>query len=512
MSLSKYDSMKTKFALLTIMFSMLFYSCEDDLEKLPLLQTMDGNYYTSEVQAFEALVASYDPLQYNFSAGVYHFRWFLGNFTTNDVIPGGSGPNDQPQLQAFNSFSYVSSNIHLNSDWTAQYQGIYRTNALIGMLPGIDMNDSTKAQMMAEGKFLRAFYYFNLVTAYGGVPFVDHVLSPNEFQMERAEEDEIWDFIELNLDEAIDDLRLRSELRFDDYGRVTKGAARALLLKTLVYREKWFEALTLGKIIIATNQYSLAANYEDIFTIMGENGPGSIFEIQRSSQGGGYWGNVNGANDGNLAVVYQLPRGAYGGWGFNIPQQSFVDEFESGDPRLNATVFQIGDELCDRGILSKSSTGFEHDFYSKKYFACRSEHELINIGDPVMNGEVNDRVIRYADVLLLTAEAAYYQGDETLAKNLINQVRARARKSASDPNTILPDITSNGQALLLDIYHERDVELGLEGEKFFDLVRTGRAATELANLGFEEGKHEQFPIPQRQIDLSGGNMTQNEGY
>jgi hypothetical protein len=512
MLLSKYNSMRIKLLLLSILASILFWSCEDELEKLPLLQTMDGNYYISETQAFEAIVASYDPLQYNFSAGVYHFRWFLGNFTTHDVIPGGSGPNDQPQLQAFNSFSYVPSNIHLNSDWTAQYQGIYRTNALINMLPEINMNDSTKSQMMAEGKFLRAFYYFNLVTAYGGVPLVDHVLAPTEFQMGRASEDEIWDFIELNLEEAIADLRLRSELSYDDHGRATKGAARALLLKTLVYREKWSDAASLGEIIINTNQYSLDADYEDIFTIAGENGPGSIFEIQRSSQGGGYWGNVNGANDGNLAVVYQLPRGAYGGWGFNIPQQNFVNEFESGDPRLNASVFQIGDELCDRGTLSKSSTGFDHDYYSKKYFACRSEHELVSIGDPVMNGEVNDRVIRYADVLLLTAEAHYHQGDESEAKILVNQVRARARRSASDPDAVLADITSSGATLLSAIYHERDVELGLEGEKFFDLVRTGRAATILADLGFEEGTHEHFPIPQRQIDLSGGNMTQNDGY
>lgn len=487
------------------------WSCEDQLEKLPKLQTLDNNYYQTEDQAFEAIIAAYDPLQYNFTNEVYHFRWFFGDFAGDDAIKGGTGPSDQPQLEDIGTFRAAPSNIHINSDWTAQYQGIYRANVALEVLPPIDMDDSTKAHYMAEAKFLRAFYYFNLVTMYGGVPLVDHVLSPSELQMGRSSAEAIWAFIEEDLKDAIPVLKLKSEFMSEDIGRATKGSAQALLLKSYVYQQKWGDALTMGQAIIASSEYSLAADYPEIFTIAGENGSGSVFEIQRSSQGGGYWGNVNGANEGNLAVVYQLPRGTYGGWGFNIPQQDFVDAFEPNDPRLEASVWQVGDVLCDRGQLIKSNTGVEFDYYSKKYFACKSEHELANVGDPSINGEANDRVIRYADVLLLTAEAAYHQGNEPLARELVNQVRARARRSATSPD-VLPDITASGTALLEAIYHERRVELGLEGHRFFDLVRTGRAEDVLGNAGFTAGQHEVFPIPQRQIDLSGGNLKQNPGY
>ena len=169
-----------------------------------------------------------------------------------------------------------------------------------------------------------------------------------------------------------------------------------------------------------------------------------------------------------------------------------------------------GDTLGDRGVFTKAATGFDHDYYSKKYFVSRSEHEEINIGDPNMNGEPNDRLIRYADLLLMHAEAAYYNGQELVALTSLNLVRERARRNAEAG--VLPDVTATGQALLDAILHERRVELGLEGHRFFDLVRQGRANEVLGPLGFQSGTHELFPIPQQQIDLSSGVLTQNPGY
>ena len=165
--------------------------------------------------------------------------------------------------------------------------------------------------------------------------------------------------------------------------------------------------------------------------------------------------------------------------------------------------------MGDRGTFTLDATGMPHFYYPKKYFINASDEAPF--GDPNPNGYSNDRVIRYADVLLFGAESAYYVGDEVLARQLTNIVRARARNNNS---SILPNLDASltGQALLDAILHERRVELGLEGHRFFDLVRQGRAAEELTEFGFTAGVNEVFPIPEVEITLSGGLITQNNGY
>jgi hypothetical protein len=208
--------------------------------------------------------------------------------------------------------------------------------------------------------------------------------------------------------------------------------------------------------------------------------------------------------------VFQRARGQFGGYGFDIPTQNFVDEFEAGDPRLSATVFRVGDQMGDRGIFTKDATGVDYDYFAKKYFINKSEEAPT--GDANVNGPSNDRVIRYSDVLLMHAEASFKLGDETTARQMLNQVRARARKGAAAGT--LPDVTASGTALLEAIMHERRVELGLEGHRFFDLVRTGRAGSVMRALGynFVDGVHELFPIPLTQIQATDGALTQNPGY
>lgn len=500
------------FAVLAL-FTVGFTGCGDELNKLPILGELESNFYQNEEDAIAAITAAYDPLQYNYTNSVYHFRWFFGDFASDDAIKGGSSVTDQPQLEALSVFQGTANNIHTNADWTAKYIGIYRANLVIENVGGMtdDMIDPDfKAQLVAEAYFLRAHYYFELVTMYGGVPLVDKLLLPSEYNTPRSSAEEIWVLIESDLTESAAFLPNKSEYNSTQVGRATKGAALALLAKAHLYQGEWQEAQTNAELVVNSGEYSLDEDYRDIFVKAGENGPGSIFEIQRSPLGGGYWGSVNGANEGNLAVVYQLPRGQFGGWGFNLPTQDFVDEFEEGDPRLKSSVFMEGDTLGDRGVFTKAATGFDHDYYSKKYFVSRSEHEEINIGDPNMNGEPNDRLIRYADLLLMHAEAAYHNGQELVALNSLNMVRERARRNA-EPG-VLPDVSASGQALLDAILHERRVELGLEGHRFFDLVRQGRGGEVLGGLGFQSGKHEVFPIPQQQIDLSNGVLTQNPGY
>ncbi len=503
--------MKIKYILFISVAIFTFLSCEKELDKLPVLGEQESNFYKTAADAVHALTAAYDPLQYNFTNSVYHFRWFIGDFASDDAIKGGSGVTDQPQLEQLSNYQATPNNIHLNAMWTAKYIGIYRCNLVFENVPSIEdelLTDEIKARLLAEARFLRAYYYYDLVSVFGNVPLVDRTLNPSEYNQPNAPEGEVWAFLEQDLIDAIADLPLKSQYPISDLGRATKGAAQGLLLRAYLYQEKWTEAQTVAEQIVESGEYNLNADYEDIFNKAGENGPGSVFEIQRSPLGGGYWGSVNGANEGNLTNIYQIARGAFGGFGFNLPTQDFVDEFETGDIRLNASVFMVGDTMGDRGVFTKAATGFDHDYYAKKYFVSRSEHEEINVGDPLMNGESNDRIIRYADVLLMHAEAAYHNGQEDVARTSLNAVRERASRTSAQA---LPEITATGTALLDAIYHERRVELGLEGLRFFDVVRQNRGTEVFGGLGFVSNNR-LHPIPQQQIDLSNGVLLQNPGY
>jgi hypothetical protein len=366
------------------------------------------------------------------------------------------------------------------------------------------MNEKTKARILGEAKFIRAWNFYNLVIMFGDVPLADHVLAPSEYSLPRSPKDQVWDLIEKDLTEAAEVLPLRSEYGINDLGRVTKGCAQALLTKAYLWRKKWAEAKATSEKVILSNEYQLVNDYATIFTLEGENNSESVFEIQYMNASGGNWGK-NNANEGSFTNVFTRARGQFAGYGFNIPTEDFVKEFFNEgfeDPRLKSTVFRVGDDMGDRGKFTIEATGgFEYKYYSKKYFNNKSEDAPF--GDPNPNGGSNDRVIRYSDVLLMHAEAAFQSGDETAAKTSLNKVRSRVK---------IPNINASGPALLKAIYRERRIELGLEAHRFFDLVRTGQAAEILGNLSFKAGIHELFPIPQSQILATGGSLTQNNGY
>ena len=478
------------------------------LERSPLVGATEENFYRTADDAIAAVNAAYATLQFELSpAG--HFRWFWGDIMSDDSEKGGSGDNDVNELLQLETFQGPANTDLLEAEWGADYEGIYRANVVLKEIPQIEMDDVLKARILGEAKCIRAWFYYNLVTIFGGVPMADHVLAPSEYNAPRAQDTEIWALIEQDLRDAIAVLPLRSEYPAADLGRFTKGAAQALLVKTFLWGQRYSEAKSLAEEIIFSGEYTLEPNYARIFTQAGENGPESVFEIQYMNASGGNWGK-NAANEGTFTNVFQRARGQFEGFGFNIPTQDFIDEFFAEgfeDPRLSSTVFREGDMMGDRGVFTKDATGFPHDYYPKKYFNSKSEEAPF--GDPVPNGGSNDRVIRYADVLLMHAEAAFHTGDQEAARTSVNQVRARARGSNQN---VLPDITVSGQALLDAIYHERRVELGLEGHRFFDLVRTGRAAVKLGPLGYQEDIHRVFPIPESQIQATNGAIIQNPGY
>ena len=500
---------KIRLILLTGLLATALSCNKEFLDRKPLVGSTEENFYRNEADAIAAINAAYAPLQFEMSpAG--HFRWFWGDIMSDDTQKGGSGDNDAIELLQLETFQAQANNELTESEWGADYEGIYRANVVLERVPAIPMDETVKARILGEARFIRAWFFYNLVTMFGGVPLADHVLAPSEYNLPRAGADEVWALVEADLREAISVLPLRSQYPITDLGRITKGAAQALLLKTLVWQQRWAEAQTVAEDIVNSNEYQLESNYARIFTREGENGPESIFEIQYMNASGGNWGK-NNANEGTFSNVFQRARGQFEGYGFNIPTQNFVDEFfKEGfeDPRLKSTVFRVGEAMGDRGIFTKDATGgFAYDYYPKKAFNNKSEEAPF--GDPNPNGGSNDRVIRFADVLLLHAEAAYHNNNEAAARQSLNRVRARARGTLTN---VLPDVTATGPALLEAIYHERRVELGLEGHRFFDLIRTGRATQVLGPLGYNEGTHRLFPIPLSQIQATNGAITQNPGY
>lgn len=501
---------QVKILIIIALMAILPSACEKDfLDRKPLIGATEENFYRTEADALAAVNAAYAPLQFEISpAG--HFRWIWGDIMSDDAIKGGSGDNDANELLQLETFRGPINTENLESEWAADYEGIYRANVVLERVPSIEMNEALKTRILGEAHFIRAWFFYNLVTMFGGVPLVDHVLAPSEYNLPRAEASEVWALIESDLQTAAASLPLRNGYAAADLGRITKGAAQALLAKSYLWQNKWAEAEIVANEVIQSNQYQLVTNYASIFTEAGENNEESVFEIQYMNASGGNWGK-NNANEGTFTPVFQRARGEFGGFGFNIPTENFVQEFfQEGfeDPRLRSTVFREGDAMGDRGIFTKAATGgFPFDYYPKKYFTFRTEEAPF--GDPSPNGGANDRVIRFADVLLMHAEAAAKNGNEGAAKVSLNRVRARARGNTAG---ILPDITAAGQALQDAIFRERRLELGLEGHRFFDLVRTGRAQAALGPLGYQDATHRVFPIPQSQIQATNGAIRQNQGY
>ncbi len=471
------------------------------LDKEPLGVISESSAYQSESDALKAITSVYNTLL-NFPG---YDGYSIYDIAADDAEKGGEGPSDGD----FNEIAYstlTSSNSIAIDAWRNCYLGVHRANLVIENVPGIQMDENVKERIIAEAKFLRAYDYFILVTLYGDVPLITKAeIESNE--AERTSKDLVYEQISKDLMEAIDVLPLKSQLSSGDLGRVTKGAAQAYLGKVYLYQKKFQDAETWFKKVVESNEYSLDSNYYHIFTIAGEFGPENIFEINYT-----YSPQFRGAS--NLGTIRQGSAGMYG-YGFTCPTQDFVDEFEQRDPRLSQTVYAAGDILPDGKIadVGNSETGY----MDKKAYLMQSEFP--STGDPRNSGK-NDIKLRYGMLLLWYAEAANENSNSQLALDLLNQVRNRARQGNPD---ILPDVTiTDKEQMQAKIWHEERVEYGMENQRFFDLVRQGRAGKVLRAFaakyntvkgkGFKDGINEILPIPQTEIDLSQGKLTQNAGY
>jgi hypothetical protein len=479
---------------------VLLIGCSDFLDKQPNgIETIE-NFFKNSDQALRATTAIYDATGWYQSSEVD--EWQFGDICSDDAEKGGENLADFPELQQFKEFRGAVTWNSLYLRWVEYYQGVLRANQVINKVSEMTEIDSElKARLVGEAQFLRGYLYFQLVKTFGAVPLILRELQPSEYCQERAPIAACWAQIEKDFKDAAAVLPEKDAYGSSDMGRATKGAANSFLAKAYIFQSKWADAKATAEIVINSGKYKLEENYADIFTLEKENGDESIFEVQHVTVSTGQWGDQN---EGTVTQIYQGSRTStwFSGWGFNCPSNDFVAEFEAGDPRLKATVITEDDTIW-KGTPAEQKA--DNRMSPNKRHALKYMMEYMGSVPAMSNGPANWRAMRYADVLLFHAEAANEDNDATGALVSLNKVRARVG---------LPDVTETDKAALRDkIFHERRVELGLEGHRFFDLVRQGRAAELLKGSGyqFQAGKHEYFPIPQRELDAC-DKLVQNPYY
>jgi hypothetical protein len=480
------------FGILIISVSLSF-GCKKFLTVDPPYSQDVENFFQSPEDYDRALTGAYDMLQ-----GSFMTLW-IGEIASDNSIAGGESVNDTQGLHQIDNMTHGGVNNELRNVMRWNYTGITRANYILENKDNIDFVG--KDHILAEAKFLRAYYYFELVKYFGDVPLIiDKRLGIDEaLQIPRAPKAEVYAQIEKDFSEAAEVLNPLATQK----GRATKGAALSFLGKVYLYQNKFAEAATTFDEVINSGSYSLIPNYNDLFTVANENNSETIFDVQYTGLEGGSYGCLI-CLEGNAAVGFQGIRQyngpVYGdGNSYNLPTQALYDAFSSIDPRRGATILDIEAFIATQpnasSITYAQGAGGHTGFYNNKYIKRQGE---IGLPDNDLTSPVNYRVMRYADVLLMAAEAHYQTGNTSKAQQLVNQVRVRAG---------VPGLAVNSINV---IYKERRFELSGEGFRFFDLVRTGQAADFIQ--GFIPGKHEVFPIPQVEIDLAGGSWPQNPGY
>ena len=483
-----------KTILLIILVTSIFNRCTNhvDYEAIEGYQITADVYLQQESDYHAALVGTYDPLQWLF------FNIQIGTIASEISLCGGESATDYIGLQQIDNMTHYPENDVLTRIWQWLYEGVNRANYMEENKPNIEFDG--KESLYGEVYFLRAYYYFELVKFFGDVPlFTEFRLTAGDSgNLVRSPKEEVYAQIELDLQNAIAVLPNSQA----EAGRVNKYTAYALLGKVLLFQDKFTEAASTFDNIIGV--YSLLGDYGTQFLRFGENGPESVFEIQYTNTSNWYdWGCPQ-CSEGNYGIIMNGPRGWNGpeyaqGWSFNVPTEDFYNSYHPQDLRRDATILNIEEFATATG--ASYTEGYNHTgFFNNKYIPRAGESG----GQIELNYLTNYRIIRYADVLLMAAEAYNRSGiNDNLALSYLNQVRIRA---FDDDEFELNNLS--GANLTNAIWEERKFELAMEGHRFFDLVRTNQASSVIP--GFIQGKHEVFPIPQQEIDISG--LTQNPGY
>lgn len=489
----------TRYILTLSVLALLSVSCSKDfLEKAPLDTINTENFYQTEADAIAAINGAYQPLQW---PKLYNMRMWTSDIMAGNSMVGAGGGDDGRETQDMANFVTATDNPGVLDLFRGPPPGILRCNVVLQEVPGMDIEEGIKNRVMGEAYFLRGLYHFILVRYFGDIPLILEPLAPGDnLRPFRTDKDIVYEQIIEDLTMAMNLLPARSTYASGDLGRASKGAAAGLLAKVYLTLGNWDQVLTLADEVSSLG-YALNPNYGDNFDILNKNSVESLFEIQYISDAGeDFWSNENQAS---WLSTFTGPRNSdmvAGGWGWNQPYQEFVDAYEEGDLRKDVTILYEGCPQFDGQDYDPaySTTGYN----LRKFLVTKSESATSD------NSPMNFPVLRYADVLLMKAEALNNLNRTSEAEAPLNAVRKRAG---------LPDVTGLSQSEFREkVLHERRMELAFEGQRWFDLIRIDGGQWGLdflhsiGKLNASE-KYLLFPIPLKERE-SNPNLAQNPGY
>jgi hypothetical protein len=497
----------------------LFSSCTQKfLDEAPADQITDANFYQTQQDAIQATNAAYSELT---KEGQYNLAMWAFDIMADISVTGGDDGNDGIEYKQLESFSIPSTNVVATRLWGSCFIGLQRANLVLQKVPTIQGMDATiQKRCLGEAQFLRAKYYFDLVRAYGDVPlFTSPPASPAEVNIPRTKADEVYDQIEKDLLAAIGNLQ--GSYSGADLGRATKWAATGLLAKVYLTRGKKAQAAEQALAVIKNSGKTMWANYADNFKITNENNNAkeSLFEVQYVSGRNQYDRN----QVGSAMNEFFGPRGANqtpgSGYGFNIPEPDFVNGYEAGDTRRDATIWKPGDIYPDGTKAAAKATGSPFGYNCKKWFIGKVDTNIWDSG-------LNVPVLRLAEMYLIVAEAVGPTAGPDGGLECVNKVRRRA--FGLDINTPSAAVDLTATADFTDrVIRERKYELAFEFDRWFDLKRLNGTknglipvmtaqANYLRTLGITQRgipteKNLVLPIPQSELDANPG-LKQNTGY
>lgn len=506
--------MKRNYVKYTAVFVLglgIFVSCKKSFLQLqPKGEFAQTNYYQTPDQAFAGLAAAYDPLVTEtggYDQGYTDPRGPL-NAASDDCVAGGGSASDVNDWQVWNDYQLTSAVGPQLAFWPINWLGVSRSNTILSVLNGSaipGLPDATKNRYIAEAEFLRAHYYFDLLRLFGNIPLITKPLAPADmYNQVQAKPADVYAQIEADLNASINNLP--ATVSGSELGRVTQGAAIALLGKVYLYEKKWTQAATeLAKVngtpggTTATYGYHLQAKFGDIFSPDNKFNSESIFEWNFTPNQAYTWNNWDSFK-GDVWTQMIGPRDYSGpvyagGWGFNPVTKDLHDAMQ-GDPRYGWTMYDM--DSLTKATNTKYTPSYENTGYFIQKYAPFTKYKATQ-GNVELNYPNDYIEIRLADTYLMEAEALVQGGgDVARATALVNAVRARAG--------VAPIVTAN----MTNIKNERRLELATEGHRWFDLVRWDDAKTVLASKGFQPNKNELLPIPLN--DLGNTKLVQNPGY
>ena len=487
--------MKLKYNLIAIaILGFSFSSCSDFLEQNPQTDLSENDFYKTADDILSAVNGVYSSLQEGDIYGNWYVFGEIPSDNTRNQLSGSVTTQNE-----FDQFYIDTQNSMIANFWKAAYKVINRTNTILGRIDGIEINTELANRYKLECKFIRALMYFNLVRVYGDVPLVLKEISISEsYDILREPKENVYNQIIADLKEA-QDLPVSYSTAAD--GRATQGAAKALLANVYMTLHKYAEAETILAEIINSGRYSLLENtpgslnidgYKNVFSPVNHNSKEGIFEIQflkgGYGEGSNYANNFAPENSGTNVV-------AVGGTGGNnIPEMDIYNAYEEGDLRRDFSM----------------SLGYYDNRKNNEWVESRYVCKFMDV--PYQNNDASNNypVIRYADVILMYAEALNQNGKTAEACKYLNMTRRRGFGYQTTETSPVDLQTTDKAQFALMVEQERRVELAFENHRWFDLIRTGRAVEVMRSKGFSLNETNLIcPIPQKQIDVN-PKLTQND--